>query len=105
MSPTALVWFGLLGGMTAWAAHLVLSYAIVGVGCGQLAEPVLLALLVAVTIGTGLIAVASFVAARRSFARTTTWRHSLARAGLLLDGLSIFGIAVAGTLPFALRTC
>jgi hypothetical protein len=105
VTTTALVWFGLLGGMTAWAAHLVLSYAIVGVGCGQLGEPMPRALLVAVTVGTGLIAVASFLAARLSFARSTAWRRSLSRAGVLLDGLGIFGIAVAGTLPFALSAC
>ncbi|MGH2492425.1 MAG: hypothetical protein ACRDF9_13045 [Candidatus Limnocylindria bacterium] len=105
MTGTALVWFGLLGGNVAWAAHLVLSYVIVGVGCGQQSEPVLRALLIAVTVGTGLVAVTALVAARRSTARSTTWRRSLARAGVLLDSLSIFGIAVAGTLPFALRTC
>lgn len=102
---TALVWFGLLGGMVAWAAHLVVSYAIVGLGCGAQNELVLRALLIAVTVATGLVAVASLVAARRSLARSTAWRHSLARAGVLLDGLGLFGIAFAGALPFTLRMC
>jgi hypothetical protein len=104
VTGTALVWFGLLGGMSAWAAHLVLSYAIVEVGCGAQSELLLRALLLAVTAVTGLVAVAALVAARRS-TRNTAWRRSFARAGLLLDGLGLFGIAVAGTLPFALRTC
>jgi hypothetical protein len=101
----ALVWFGLLGGMAAWSAHLVVSYAVVGVGCGAQNELVLRALLVALTALTGLVAVAALITARRSIARSTTWRRSLARAGVLLDGLGIFGIAVAGALPFVLRTC
>jgi hypothetical protein len=105
VTAAPLVWFGLLGGMVAWAAHLVVSYAVVDVGCGAQNELLLRALLVAVTVVTGLVAVAALFAARRSIARSTTWRRSLARAGVLLDGLGLFGIAVAGTLPFALRTC
>lgn len=105
MTATALLPFGVLGGMVAWAAHLVLSYAIVALGCGPLGEVPVRALLVAVTVATGVVAIAALVSARLMFARSTTWRHSLARAGLLLDALGIFGIALAGTLPFALRPC
>lgn len=104
MSAGAL-WFGILGGSVAWAAHLLVSYFVVGAGCGNLAEDALRALLVAVTVGTGLIAATSLAVARRAARSTATWRRSLARAGVLLDALGLFGIALGGTLPFALRTC
>jgi len=97
--------FGILGGSVAWAAHLLASYFAVGAGCGDLGEDVLRALLVAVTAGTGLIAAISLAVAQRAARVTATWRRSLARAGVLLDALGLFGIALGGTLPFALRTC
>lgn len=105
VNGNAPVWFGLLGGTVAWAAHLLVSYLVVGVGCGHLTDDVLRALLVAVTVGTGLIAVTALAVAQRAAISTRTWRRSLARAGVLLDALGVFGIAFAGTLPFALRTC
>ena len=100
-----MLWFGLLGGTTAWAAHLLVSYAIVALGCGPLGETAVRVLLVVVTVLTGAVAVVSLVAARQITPARTTWRLSFARAGVLLDGLAIFGIIVAGTLPFALRAC
>lgn len=99
------LWFGVLGGMGAWAAHLVVSYAAVELGCAPLGEVAVRVSLIAVTLATAVIAVASLFVARRIAAIGTTWRRSLARAGVLLDALGIFGIAVAGTLPFALRSC
>lgn len=102
---TALLWFGVLGGMSAWAAHLVVSYAAVELGCAPLGELPVRMTLVAITVATGVIAVAALLFARRTARIGTTWRRSLARAGVLLDALGIFGIAVAGTLPFALRSC
>jgi hypothetical protein len=99
------LWFGILGGSVAWAAHLLASYFAVGAGCGDLGEDVLRALLVAVTVGTGLIAAISLAVAQRAARVTATWRRSLARAGVLLDALGLFGIALGGTLPFALSTC
>lgn len=99
------MWFGVLGGMTAWAAHLVTSYAIVALGCAPFGEIPVRALLFGVTLVTGLIAMGALIAARRILPSRTTWRRSFARAGVLLDALAIFGIAVAGTLPFGLRAC
>ena len=99
------LWFGILGGSVAWSAHLLVSYFVVGAGCGNIADDVLRALLVAVTVGTGLIAAISLAVAQRAARVTATWRRSLARAGVLLDALGLFGIALGGTLPFALRTC
>jgi cell division protein FtsX len=99
------MWFGLLGGTVAWAAHLLLSYLVVGVGCGNLTDDVIRAFLVAVSAATGGIALIALVVARRLAATSTTWRRSLARAGALLDALGLFGIAIAGSLPFTLRTC
>ena len=105
MSATALVWFGLLGGTVAWAAHLLVSYFVVGVGCGNVSDDVIRALLVGVSVGTGLVAAVALAVAQRSARVTATWRRSLARAGVLLDTLGLFGIAIAGTLPFAIRAC
>jgi hypothetical protein len=102
---TTLLWFGLLGGITAWAAHLVLSYAVVALGCAPLGEMPVRVLLFVVTVLAGLIAVSSLFAARRIHAGGTTWRRSFARAGVLLDALGLFGIAVAGTVAFALSVC
>jgi hypothetical protein len=101
----ASVWFGLLGGTVAWAGHLLLSYFVVGAGCGNLADDILRALLVAVTVATGVIAASALAVAQRAAGTTTAWRRSFARAGVLLDALGLFGIALAGTLPFAIRTC
>ena len=105
MSGGVSLWFGLLGGTVAWAAHLLASYFVVGVGCGQLPDDLLRALLVAVTIATGVIAAVALAAAQRAAATMRTWRRSLARAGVLLDALGLFGITLGGTLPFALRIC
>jgi hypothetical protein len=97
--------FALLGGTVAWATQLLVSYFVVGVGCGHLPDDLLGALLVAVTIATGVIAAIALAVAQRAATTTRTWRRSLARAGVLLDALGLFGIALGGTLPFALRTC
>ena len=102
---TAALWFGVLGGIAAWAAHLVLSYAIVALGCAPLGEMSVRGLLIVTTALAGLIAVVALFAARRIQTGATTWRRSFARAGVLLDALGLFGIAVAGTLPFAVRSC
>ena len=105
MTRTATLWFGVLGGIGAWAAHLVLSYAIVALGCIPLGELPVSVLLVAVTALAGVTAVVALFAARRIDAGGTTWRRSFARAGVQLDALGLFGIAVAGTLPFAISVC
>jgi hypothetical protein len=101
----ASVWFGLLGGTVAWAAHLLVSYFVVGSGCGNVADDTVRALLVAVTVATGVIAAGALAVAQRAAGTATAWRRSFARAGVLLDALGLFGIALAGTLPFAIRTC
>ncbi len=54
-----LLWFGVLGGMFAWAAHLLASYAVVPIVC-RTGQEVILHLL---TIGTGGVAAASVAAA------------------------------------------
>jgi hypothetical protein len=101
----ASLWFGLLGGTVAWAAHLLVSYFVVGAGCGNLAEDILRALLVAVTAAAGVIAGGALAVALHASVIATAWRRSFARAGVLLDALGLFGIALAGTLPFAIKTC
>jgi hypothetical protein len=101
----ASLWFGLLGGTVAWAAHLLVSYFVVGAGCENLADDFVRALLVAVTVITGALAAIALAVAQRVARTARTWRRSLARAGVLLDALGLFGIALAGTLPFAIRTC
>jgi multisubunit Na+/H+ antiporter MnhC subunit len=101
----ASLWFGLLGGTVAWAAHLLVSYFVVAAGCENLADDLVRALLVAVTVITGALAAIALAVAQRVARTARTWRRSLARAGVLLDALGLFGIALAGTLPFAIRTC
>ena len=105
MNAVASLWFGVLGGSIAWAAHLLVSYFVVGAGCGNLPDDFVRALLLGVTVATGVIAAVSLAVAQRSAANTRAWRRSFARAGVLLDALALFGIALAGTLPFALRMC
>jgi hypothetical protein len=105
VSSRTSLWFGVLGGTVAWAAHLLVSYFVVGAGCGNLADDFVRALLLAVTVATGALAAFALAIAQRLAATARTWRRSLARAGVLLDALGLFGIALAGTLPFALRTC
>lgn len=50
------LWFGLFGGAAAWAAHLVLAYALVPLACSQGLE-ILLYLTVPLTIAIALAAV------------------------------------------------
>lgn len=50
------LWFGLFGGAAAWAAHLVLAYALVPLACDQGLE-ILLYATVPLTIAIALVAV------------------------------------------------
>jgi hypothetical protein len=100
-----LLWFGVFGGTAAWAGHLLLSYFVVGVGCDGVSGTLLNILLLGTTLVAGLVAIGSLFVAWDFAARTLGWRRFLSRFGLLLDGLGIAGVALAGVIPLALRPC
>lgn len=59
------LWFGLLGGAAAWAAHLVLAYALVPLACAQGLEILLYATIPL----TMVVAIAAIVFAWRGWSR------------------------------------
>jgi hypothetical protein len=101
------LWWATLGGLAVWAAHLVLSYAVVAAVCGEerrlalAPEPLLIALSVA----------ALAAAAHATWLAQRMWRRGrgaisrLAFGGLLLSGLAVVAIAAAGVIPAFLRPC
>jgi hypothetical protein len=104
------LWFGVLGGVAAWTAHLLGSDLVIGVLCSGSGPAnadmatVRLALIL-VTLATALIALAAAIVALRLMSRGQPWQRFLARFGFLLDGLSLGTIALGGLLPAFLRPC
>lgn len=111
------MWFGVLGGAVAWSLHLLASYL--------LAESVCVApslqfelwglggttlLLFAITIVTGLIALAALLV---SVGQWSSWRDDsehrpaayLSMVGLILSGTFLVIIVMEGLPPLFLATC
>lgn len=105
MTRLASLWFGVFGGMFAWAAHLVVSYFMVGTGCSLWREESVAMGLVLTTIAAGLLGGAAFVAAWRCARDRVAWRRSFAVSGVLLNALGIAGIALAGSTALAVAAC
>lgn len=117
------LWFGLLGGATAWTLHLMLAYIVAEFGCvGRLANYdylgitlvawLELALTVATTLGAGMATAVAYRSHRRlrspavvdnlelAAERSTVW------AGLLTSGTFTF-VIVFESIPilYYLQTC
>jgi hypothetical protein len=120
---TARLWFGALGGHTAWTAQLLLSYFVVSLACRDPSASFRLAgvdgyqlLLVALTVLPAAGALAATVVAYRAWraagvsprveaAGTADWRGFLGLFGALLSGLFVATILVTGISLFYLRPC
>lgn len=108
---SALLWFAVFGGITAWTMHLILSYAAVGLSCPlssdrtpELSGLVTVALVLISIVMLAVAALASGVA-RAIAARTSGWKRFMALFGLLLNLLSVVAILFAAVVPAALRPC
>jgi hypothetical protein len=120
---TARLWFGALGGHTAWTAQLLLSYFVVSLACRDPSASFRLAgvdgyqlLLVALTVLPAAGALAATVVAYRGWraagvsprveaAGTADWRGFLGLFGALLSGLFVATILVTGISLVYLRPC
>ena len=101
------LWWATLGGLVAWAAHLVLSYLVMALVCGEerraaaAPDPILVALSVA----------ALAAAVHATWLAHAIWRgrgstHGrLAFGGLLLDLVGATAIVFGGVIPAFLRPC
>ena len=120
-----MLWFGLLGGGTAWTLHLLLAYLIAEFGCvsgqdsivvGGIALPALLLLLMSVLMFT--VAAGAALAARlagRRLARdgdhdrggqAVAAERAMARTGLYASALFAFIIVVQSVpIVFYVRGC
>jgi hypothetical protein len=117
------LWFGLLGGALAWATHFLVSYILVSVACvsnyfaWQIAglNGLLLVLLLATIIAATVTTVA-LVTAYRSWQRTGEGAEPsdegprgrdayMSVAGVILNSLFLFLIALETVPLFVLRAC
>ena len=117
------LWFGVLGGVSAWTVHLWAGYALVEVACrtgfpgfsllGISGVEVLLAL---VTVAMALVALAATYVAYRARRQLQEGRRGdvgqprgqgefMARAGLLMSGLFVAVIVVEAVPALFLREC
>ncbi len=102
-----MTWFAIAGGLAAWTAQLVGSYLLLDFGCrpdagtaGVAAWPLL-----ALSIGCGIVALASAVVAGRRAARARGAARALFGGGLLLDALALVTIALGAVLPLTFAPC
>ena len=116
------VWYGLLGGASAWTIHLLLASAVAEFGCvSGLGERIYLGisivawLEVAATVLTTVIAAAATIVARRSYGILRSQNleevgiaagEYTARAGFITSGIFTF-IILFESIPilYYLRTC
>ena len=120
---TARLWFGALGGHTAWTAQLLLSYFVVSLACRapsadfrlfgvdgyQLLLVALTVLPTVVALGATLVGYRAWRSARVSpraeAAGTADWRGFLGLFGALLSGLFVATILVTGLSFIYLEPC
>lgn len=105
MTRLASLWFGVFGGMFAWAAHLVVSYFMVGTGCSLWREENVVIGLVLTTVAAGVLGAVALVAAWPHTRDGVAWRRSFAAAGVLLNALGIAGIVLGGSTALAVPVC
>lgn len=131
-SSSARLWFAFLGGMAAYAVHLVVGFWIVPAACGTAAEGLIPWLEGALTVLLGAVAIAATVVAvvmRRALARDTVARNDvdgaaggesarawdaapawstarfMATTGIVLSGLGVVVIAFAAVPLLLVSPC
>lgn len=108
-TPTALLWFALLGGPAAWTAHLLGSYPLVPVVC-RMGTTAPLNILTAVTVTIALAAAASgwwaYQRSRGSGVEVAEPRPAfMGMVGLMLALLFAFAILMEGLPPLFQDPC
>lgn len=119
---TGRLWFGLLGGAVAWAAHLLLSYLLVEITCATSLPGFTLlgfngsaVMLLALTLLSVLVALAAALVAYQDWRRfkgsargaqmLRNASSDLSLIGFLLSGLFVLIILIEGLPIFFLRAC
>jgi hypothetical protein len=106
----ARLWFGVLGGLAAWSAHLMFGYLLISFGCddgrSRLGGDTGLTLgYVALTLVLAVVAAAATVAAIQAWRTDRGWRRFFGLCGALLSALGLGTILLGGVQPFFLRPC
>lgn len=130
-AASARLWFALLGGMTAYALHLVVGFWAVPAACGAGYGDVVPWIVAAVTVAAVVVAAAALLVAVRarrdlgpqdgaavdappadaSFPRAwdvapaTSTAQFMATTGVLLNGLALVVVVVAGLPPLLVPPC
>jgi hypothetical protein len=109
MAMSALLWFGVLGGLVAWTLHLVLGFALITGACGDGGDGTggtgVALVFLALTVALAAVAGLATLAALRVWRTETGWRRFMGFFGALLDGLGLATIALGGTQLLFLRPC
>jgi hypothetical protein len=104
------VWFGVLGGLAAWSAHLVLGFVLISLGCSEGrdalgAEPTIGTAFVVLTVVLAAVAALATLVAFRVWREETGWQGFLGAFGALLDTLALGAIALGGMPLLFLHPC
>ena len=102
-----MTWFAIAGGLAAWTAQLLASYALIDFACARAgsAPGSLGASLLAISaVCAAVAAAATLVAARRAMSARGA-RRALYVGGALLDVLSLVTIAFGAPLPMLFDPC
>lgn len=102
-----LLWFGVLGGLGAWATHLVAGYFLIELVCdaGRGDPGMVVPAVVGLTVVLAGAAAAALAVAIRLLGIERGWRRALALGGLLLDGVALPTILLGATQLFVLPPC
>lgn len=102
-----LLWYAVLGGLTAWAVHLVAAYFALELVCdaGRGSPALAVPFLLAFTLLPAAMAAGALIVALRLMRSGSGWRRSFAFGGALLDAVSLATILLGATQLFALVPC
>lgn len=102
-----LLWYAALGGLTAWAVHLVGAYFALELVCdaGRGSRALALPFLTTFTLIPAGLAAGALIVAIRMMRGSRGWRRTFAFGGALLDAISVATILLGATQLFALGPC
>jgi hypothetical protein len=100
-------WFAIAGGLAAWTAQLLASYALLDFGCARAGAPAgaLVLPLVVISAACGGVALAATALAARRATAARGAKRGLYLGGVLLDSLSLVTIAFGAALPLLFDPC
>lgn len=102
-----LLWYAVLGGLTAWALHLVGGYFALELVCdaGRGSPALALPFLMAFTLIPAGLAAGALIVAMALLRSGRGWRRTFAFGGAFLDAVSVATILLGATQLFALAPC